>query len=74
VRQTLSEILEARIRAGELQPDPAQQAVLQRLEAVRHWLEAQAAQPRTGLRGLFARPALPPKGLYLWGGVGRTGL
>lgn len=71
MRQTLSEIYEARVAAGQLRADPAQHAVLPVLEALRLWLEANPTR-RTGLfAGLFARPVQPPKGLYLWGGVGR---
>ncbi|WP_149588661.1 cell division protein ZapE [Tabrizicola flagellatus] len=71
MRQTLTEIYEARVAAGSLRADPAQHAVLPRLEALRSWLEANATR-RVGLfAGLFARPVAPPRGLYLWGGVGR---
>ena len=71
MRQTLTEIYEARIASGSLRPDPAQHAVLPELETLRHWLETHANR-RTGLfAGLFAKPLTPPKGLYLWGGVGR---
>ncbi len=71
MRQTLTEIYEARVASGALRADPAQHAVLAPLEAVRQWLEENAAR-RVGLfAGLFARPLAPPKGMYLWGGVGR---
>ncbi|SEF58741.1 cell division protein ZapE [Jhaorihella thermophila] len=50
---------------GELRADPAQQAVLPELERIR------AALTRPAKRGLFRKPPPPPKGLYLWGGVGR---
>ncbi|MFN7225514.1 MAG: cell division protein ZapE, partial [Paracoccaceae bacterium] len=71
MRQTLSEIYEARVVAGTLRPDPAQHAVLPQMESLRLWLEQNATR-RTGLfAGLFAKPLTPPKGLYLWGGVGR---
>lgn len=70
MRQSLTEIYEARVAAGVLRADPGQHAVLPVLESIRTWLEDQAERPR-GLRGLFARPQVPPKGLYLWGGVGR---
>lgn len=71
MRETLAQTYDARVAAGELRPDPAQRAVLQRLEPVRDWLDAQAMRKRSLLGGLFARPPEPPKGLYLWGGVGR---
>jgi cell division protein ZapE len=71
MRQTLTEIYEARIAAGALRADPAQHAVLGPLEDLRQWLEENATR-RVGLfAGLFARPLTPPKGMYLWGGVGR---
>ncbi|MFE3838064.1 cell division protein ZapE [Pseudogemmobacter sonorensis] len=72
MRQTLTEIYEARVAEGVLRPDPAQHAVLPLLEEIRLWLEANPARRAGGLRGLFAKaPPPPPKGLYLWGGVGR---
>lgn len=71
MRQTLTEIYEARVAQGTLRPDPAQHAVLPMLEDLRAWLEANATR-RVGLfAGLFAKPLTPPRGLYLWGGVGR---
>lgn len=71
MRQTLTEIYDTRVTAGSLRPDPAQHAVLQELESLRLWLETNAER-RVGLfAGLFAKPITPPKGLYLWGGVGR---
>jgi cell division protein ZapE len=71
MRQTLTEIYESRVAAGTLRADPAQHAVLGPLEEIRLWLEENATR-RVGLfAGLFARPIVPPKGLYLWGGVGR---
>jgi cell division protein ZapE len=71
MRQTLTEIYDARVAAGTLRPDPAQHAVLPGLEAIRVWLEDHATRPKAGLFGRFSRPPVPPKGLYLWGGVGR---
>lgn len=69
---TLTEVYEARVAAGALRPDPAQHAVLPRLEALRLWLEAQAGARRKGLLPGFLRKAPEaPRGLYLWGGVGR---
>ncbi|MFN3723245.1 MAG: cell division protein ZapE [Paracoccaceae bacterium] len=71
MRQSLSQIYDAHIAAGALRPDPAQHAVLPELESLRLWLEENANR-RTGLfAGLFAKPLTPPKGMYLWGGVGR---
>jgi cell division protein ZapE len=70
MRQTLTEIYDARVAAGSLRPDPAQHAVLPGLEAIRHWVEEQGER-RRGLFARFARPPAPPRGMYLWGGVGR---
>ena len=71
MRQTLVQIHHAKNEAGELRPDPAQLAVLALLEPIRAWLEAQATSKPKGLTALFRKPSTPPKGLYLWGGVGR---
>lgn len=56
---------------GTLRADPAQQAVLPVLENLRQWLESNATRKVGLFAGLFAKPIQPPKGLYLWGGVGR---
>lgn len=54
------------IEAGTLQPDPAQEDVLPEFDRIREGL----AKPAR--RGFFSRKAPEaPKGLYLWGGVGR---
>ena len=71
MRQTLTDIYETRVAEGRLRPDPAQHAVLPRLEGLRLWLEEQATRKVGRFAGLFQRPPQPPKGLYLWGGVGR---
>ncbi|SEN84408.1 cell division protein ZapE [Gemmobacter aquatilis] len=71
MRQTLTEIYEARVAEGRLRADPAQHAVLPVLESLRLWLETTPPRKTGLLAGLFARPVAPPKGLYLWGGVGR---
>ncbi|WP_395542969.1 cell division protein ZapE [Neotabrizicola sp. sgz301269] len=71
MRQTLTEIYDARVQAGTLRPDAAQRGVLPRLEELRRWLEANPTRKVGLFAGLFARPAAAPKGLYLWGGVGR---
>jgi cell division protein ZapE len=71
MRKTLTEIHDEAIAAGLLRADPAQHAVLPKLEALRSWIEAHPARKVGLLGGLFARPEPPPRGLYLWGGVGR---
>jgi cell division protein ZapE len=69
---TLPDLYAERLSAGRLRPDPAQAAVIPQLEARRQWLAA-GPERRRGLFGLFGRDdaAAPPRGLYLWGGVGR---
>ncbi|MBI1171570.1 cell division protein ZapE [bacterium] len=71
MRQTLPELLAGRIAAGTVKPDPQQAAVLARLEPLRLWLETQSQRRPGRLSGLFAKAPVVPKGLYLWGGVGR---
>ena len=56
---------QALVEAGTLQRDDAQEAVLPEFERIR----AALAEPVK--RGLFRKAPEPPKGLYLWGGVGR---
>ena len=69
--------LAARRAAGEVHPDPVQERVVLRLQAVYDRLAATAAQPaKPGLLarlGLARAPKPPdgPHGLYIWGPVGR---
>lgn len=60
---------EALVAAGELRPDAQQRAAAERLQALQDALE------RRGKPGfldrLFARKPTPPRGIYMWGGVGR---
>ncbi len=67
--ETLQAIYTRLAGEGRLAPDPAQEAVLPALQRIREALEA--APQKRGLKGLFARSPEAPKGLYLWGGVGR---
>ena len=61
---------EALVASGELKPDGEQEAAAERLEALQRELEC--AKGKTGLLGkLFARKSAIPRGVYLWGGVGR---
>jgi cell division protein ZapE len=58
------------VAAGELKPDPEQAAAAKRLEALQRELEAPEA--RGGLFGkLFGKKREIPRGVYMWGGVGR---
>ena len=62
----LFERYRARVARGELKLDAAQEAALQRLEH----LAAALKDYRPGRIGLF-RTRKPPRGIYLWGDVGR---
>ncbi|OSQ53204.1 cell division protein ZapE [Marivita geojedonensis] len=62
---TLPDIYAARVADGTLTRDPAQEAALPEFERIR----AALAEPVK--KGLFRKAPEPPKGLYLWGGVGR---
>ena len=57
------------LSSGELRPDPAQADAARRLDALATALES-AHRPGFVAR-LFGRTPEPPRGLYLWGGVGR---
>lgn len=57
------------VAAGELRPDPEQRAAALHLDALQQQLERPA--PRGLLSKVFGKPAATPRGLYLWGGVGR---
>jgi cell division protein ZapE len=61
---------DALIASGELRADPDQRAAAEKLAALQTALEADA--PAGGLLGkLFGKRPAPPRGLYIWGGVGR---
>ncbi len=58
----------ALVESGALDPDPAQEAVAERLQALS---DALSASKPSFFSGLFSRKPQTPKGVYLWGGVGR---
>jgi cell division protein ZapE len=68
--EALTDIYEARVTAGTLRADPAQLDVLPALDEIRQWLEDQAGRKRSFL-SRFRKTPTAPKGVYLWGGVGR---
>lgn len=61
---------EALVAAGELRPDPEQHAAAHRLDQLQHELESRPASKSLIGKLLGKRPP-SPRGLYLWGGVGR---
>jgi cell division protein ZapE len=62
---TVQDLYDARVAAGLIERDPAQEAILPLLDSIRDQLDHPVR------RGLFRRTADPVRGLYLWGGVGR---
>ena len=68
--RTVQEEYQARVDAGALRDDPVQKAALVSLERVR---AAVLSVPKAAKSGWFrkAPPVIVPKGLYMWGGVGR---
>ncbi|MCX8226132.1 MAG: cell division protein ZapE [Sulfitobacter sp.] len=61
----LRTLYDQRVADGSLTPDPAQEAVLPEFDRIRNAL----LNPEK--KGFFKPAPEPPKGLYLWGGVGR---
>ncbi|MES2045414.1 MAG: cell division protein ZapE [Pseudomonadota bacterium] len=61
---------DALVAAGELRPDPEQAAAARRLAALATELEATPRRGSTLWRALGRKPEAP-RGVYLWGGVGR---
>ena len=65
--QTTRDLYAARIASGELHADPAQEAVLAEFDRILAGLDAKPEK-----RGFFRKAVVEqPRGLYLWGGVGR---
>lgn len=62
---------DALVASGQLRPDPAQSAVADRLAVLADMLEQPEKQPGPIARLFGAKPPPRPRGLYLWGGVGR---
>ena len=63
--QRLTEIYDALCESGEISRDPAQEAALPELGRI------QMAVSEPVQKGWFRKAPEPPKGLYIWGGVGR---
>ncbi|MEJ1938398.1 AFG1/ZapE family ATPase, partial [Nostoc sp. NIES-2111] len=72
--QTVEDRYRALVTGGLIDPDPAQAAVVRKLDALRTALAERAlARKGRALGWLFGRktPASAPRGLYVWGSVGR---
>jgi cell division protein ZapE len=62
----------ARVEAGEMDEDPAQVAVAERLQRLAEAMERRRPKSRGFLSGLLgSKPQPPPRGLYVHGKVGR---
>ncbi len=68
---SLPALYEARLADGDLQPDPDQAALVDLLTDTHVALAARAPAPGLLGRLLGSRGESAPKGLYIWGGVGR---
>jgi cell division protein ZapE len=69
---TVAEDLRARFKTASLIADQAQLQAAEKLDDLAAALAGYEPQPRAGfLARLFEKPVTPPKGLYLWGPVGR---
>ena len=69
---TLSEYYEDLVASGEFEADPNQSRIVGQLEELgERFLEYRAASNRSALTSLFAPRVAAPKGLYIYGGVGR---
>jgi cell division protein ZapE len=64
------EVFEAHLAARGYVADPSQRAALERLQQLDSDWRAYKAQRSNALKKLLARPPVP-RGVYLWGGVGR---
>ncbi|WP_375260702.1 cell division protein ZapE [Palleronia sp.] len=65
--ERFEDIYAEEVAAGRIEPDPAQEAVLPEFTRL-----SQALAEKPTRRGFFGRKAPEaPRGLYLWGGVGR---
>ena len=62
---TLMDLYDEKVAEGLLLRDPAQEEALPHFERIR----AELAKPVK--KGFFRKAPEPPKGLYIWGGVGR---
>ena len=73
MREGVRDRYDALVAAGEIEADPAQRAVALRLDSLAVALEShRLAHKSSALGWFFSRGAEPaPKGLYVWGGVGR---
>ena len=64
--------LDAQVASGKLKPDPDQIEIARRLDRLAEELvRSETSGSGWGARLFGKKPAEPPRGVYLWGGVGR---
>ena len=67
---TVLDRYEALLASGELRPDPDQRATVARLHALASELDATPTKGSVLWR-MLRKPPASPRGIYMWGGVGR---
>ncbi len=70
---TVAALYQSAVADGRLEADPAQKAVIERLDSLARQMDGYAIPGQAGLFGRFLarKTASPPRGFYLWGSVGR---
>jgi cell division protein ZapE len=68
---TIREEYERLLAGGQIVPDNDQIAVVSKLEALQSRLQKQLSGTSMNFRLPWSRAKAPPRGIYLWGGVGR---
>ena len=67
----LSARYESLVESGEIKADPAQREVLSLMEGLNSMLGQHNKVPARGLGRLLGKTAAMPRGIYIWGNVGR---
>ena len=67
----LEEVYQERVASGELQQDSAQARAVSALAALERQLLRYTGRRKSFFAALLNRPGSTPKGLYIYGGVGR---
>ena len=69
----IRQVYEAKVRGGQIERDAAQQKIVRLLDTLGDTLEGYSPARKSAALGwlLGAKASSAPKGLYIWGGVGR---
>ena len=68
---TPTSLYQDRVNSGELRDDPDQAPVLAELTKLHSDIEGYKPKPKWLMTGIFGSTPKPPRGLYIYGGVGR---